>query len=739
MEQYQWNIEGGHCSMYKAYLDGQTLYVPNNDMASIIDPVVQLNLDEAGSFSFSIPPSNPLYNKIYNRKSMVQVVNGKKEVFYGEVRESKKNIYGVKEIYVTGEFSFLYDSIQPQRYIILSAQEFLSALLASHNSQVEERKYFYAGIVVKGNIDIDKIQVKTDRETTADIIKEQLVEALGLHIRIRKENGKRYIDLVPLSSFGKQCSQAIRFGENLLDYTETMTSDDVITALIPLGATIETDDEELETRWDITSVNDGKEYLYNQNAVNEFGWVRAVNTWDDISDPAILKKAGEEYLKSGQFQDLILEVKAVDLSMISMDYDELNVGDYVRAIAKPFGMDKWFPIQSKEIHLADPASNTFILSDTSKSKYFTDWNNQQNNDLKNDINNTHTIISKIRIKFEQTAEGIIGTVENLASDVESEFKQVADEIALRVTQGEMESAIKVAIDGIHLTASQISLEGYTSINGGFIVLPNGDLYINSGKINIHGQSTDSMITLESDMYDNTMTPQSFALHNTDNDATVIAANFFNQYTQAGKSVYMSNGMITADRLVLKTMGTINGSNIATLVDIPQVTSMLTATIDGGRIVFANSGAVGWQYAHRTFQTISSDFRLKKDFHKIFTNDISEIYLNMKPYEYRYKSNIADEKIHSGILAQQLIKLFEERGIDWKKYALVQEIEPLEFTNEGEYIGKSGYGIDYNNLHAWHILMIQKQQTEIEALRAENSSLKTRLQKIEKIVLKEEGE
>ena len=713
--------------MYKAYLDGQPLYIPNNDMVSVIAPVVQLNLDEAGSFSFGIPPTNPIYNKIYNRKSMVQVVNNKKEVFYGEVRESKKNIYGVKEIYVTGELSFLYDSIQPQRYTILSAQEFLSALLAAHNSQVEERKHFYAGVVIKGDVNIDKLQVKTDRETTADIIKKQLVEALGLHIRIRKEGGRRYIDLVPLSEFGKRCEQAIRFGENLLDYTETMTSDDVITALIPLGAIIETDDEELETRWDITSVNGGQEYIYNQDAVNEFGWVRTVNTWDDISDPATLKKAGEEYLKSGQFQNLVLEVKAIDLSIISIDYDELNVGDYVRAIAKPFGMDKWFPIQLKEIHLSDPAANTFTLSDTAKAKYFTDWNNQQNNDLKEDINNTHTIISKIRVKFEQTAEGIIGTVENLASDVESEFKQVADEIALRVTQGEMESAIKVAIDGIYLKANQISLEGYTTINGGLIIDALGNVYINSGKINIHGQDAESIITLESNSFDNSMTPQSFALHDKgNNNATIIASGFFNQYTQSGQSVYMSNGNISADTLTLKTMGSINGSNIATLIDLPNRSNQLAGSVDPftpGRIMFSNVGAVGWDYAHRTFQIGTSDFRLKKDLHRLSSEEISEMYLKLKPYEYRYKSNLNDDKIYTGLLAQEVKNLFEKNGIDWTQYAFLQEITPLDGTDEGEYIGERGYGINYNNLHSWHILMIQKQQMEI-------NTLKERIEKLE---------
>ena len=162
---------------------------------------------------------------------------------------------------------------------------------------------------------------------------------------------------------------------------------------------------------------------------------------------------------------------------------------------------------------------------------------------------------------------------------------------------------------------------------------------------------------------------------------------------------------------------------------------LYASASGGAITIGSVQAVGWEYAHRVFQIATSDFRLKKDFHRISSDEISKIYLGIKLYDYCYKSNISDRKIHSGILAQQLIKLFEEHGIDWKKYALVQEIEPLDFTDEGQYIGESGYGIDYNNLHAWHIVMIQQQQKKIDDLEEENKLLKERLDKIEELLSK----
>ena len=42
--------------MYKAKMDGQTLYYPGDQEAVLIDPTVDLQTGYAGTFEFSIPP-----------------------------------------------------------------------------------------------------------------------------------------------------------------------------------------------------------------------------------------------------------------------------------------------------------------------------------------------------------------------------------------------------------------------------------------------------------------------------------------------------------------------------------------------------------------------------------------------------------------------------------------------------------------------------------------------------------
>ena len=90
----------------------------------------------------------------------------------------------------------------------------------------------------------------TDRENTLEAIRDKLVDRLGGYLRLRHENDKLYLDWLTIQEYGKYCEQPIQFGENLMDYSETMTADDVITALIPLGAAIEQETDENASEFD---------------------------------------------------------------------------------------------------------------------------------------------------------------------------------------------------------------------------------------------------------------------------------------------------------------------------------------------------------------------------------------------------------------------------------------------------------------------------------------------------------
>ena len=358
--------------MYTIYLDDKILYYPGDDVLTIVgDPVIKLAIGKAGSCEITVPPTNPYYDSIQNRKSMITAYRDEREVFYGEVREADKDRLNCKKVYAVGELSFLQDGIQPQHYYgDVTPTNFLTAVLTEHNDCVEAKKQFTAGIVTVPSGWDQSLKV-TDHNSTLEALREQLVGNLGGCLRIRKQNGTRYLDYVTLSDYGSANKQGINFGENLLDYSETLSAKDIVTCIIPLGARTDSQGD-FETRIDITSVNNGKNYITaSQTVLNRFGMIWKVVVFDDLESPADIKAAGQDWLTEAQYETLRLNLTAVDLSSLDADMDAMNLGDRIPCKAEPYGLEMTLPIIEQTLHPLAPQKDTIVLSATLKNKQTT--------------------------------------------------------------------------------------------------------------------------------------------------------------------------------------------------------------------------------------------------------------------------------------------------------------------------------------------------------------------------------
>ena len=395
--------------MYEVYIDERALYYPGDEEAVILETQLELALNDAGSFEFLLPSGNPEYENIQNRQSMIQVLKDEDEIFYGEVRRCGKDQNNLKECLVIGELAFLHDSIQPQaEYHDLTTRQILETWLNIHNSQVEERKRFYVGIVTIHDTN-DSLYRYTNRESTLDAIREKLVDRLGGYLRIRKVDGVRYLDWITLPEYGKYCEQPIEFGTNLLDYAETCSAEDLATAVIPLGARLEESPiEGLEAYTDITTVNGGVDYLHIPEAVERYGWVKKVVTWDDVTIPANLKKKGEEWLKDHQYESLVLELTALDLSDLDSDYEAFALGDMVHASAWPYGMDRTFPVQEMTIYLQEPDRNRLTLGTTVRKNY-TSQMKDSNNKVSTELDNVRQTTSWMQSAIDNATAMMTGS------------------------------------------------------------------------------------------------------------------------------------------------------------------------------------------------------------------------------------------------------------------------------------------------------------------------------------------
>ena len=401
--------------IYEVFVDEKPLFYPNDEEAVVYNSKLEEALNDAGTFTCTVPKSNPLFDEIYPRASMVQILRDGKEIWCGQVRTYEEEFEGEKELSCVGELAFLYDSVQPQdRFQNQTPAQFFNHLLAVHNSKVEDNKKFEPGIVTVTDPN-NSIYRYTNYEDTLSAMRNKLCDSLNGYLRVRKSNGKRYLDLVRLEDYGKYCDQPIKMGYNMLDYVKKNSGETIYTVLIPLGARLEESEVDgLDAYTNIKNVNNGKDYIYNEETVKHFGMIWTTKKWDDVTEPANLKRKGEQWLEATQYETVSLELTAVDMSMLNQELDKFDLGDTIRAVAKPFGLDVTYPVQKKTTYLQEPEKNTITLSNTAASKSYTKQVQASISDIEQSMPQEKTILQLAREKASQliqsASEGNIYTV-----------------------------------------------------------------------------------------------------------------------------------------------------------------------------------------------------------------------------------------------------------------------------------------------------------------------------------------
>lgn len=356
--------------MYRVYCNNSPLYDLRDEDLVLISPIVKIGENTAGSFEFSILPKHPHYEEVNELTSVITAYDGDEEIFCGRVVEIIKDLYNRKKVICEGELAYFNDSIQrPARYQGLTVRGYLETLVNIHNQQVKNQgidKTFKVGAVtVQDNNDY--VYKYTNWESTLEVIKTDLLKTYGGYLRIRKENGVRYLDY--LADYPNTNTQVIEFGSNLLDFTHDMVASDIVTAVIPLGARLEdvTEVEGLDAYLTIKDVNGGVDYVYSQEAVKSYGWIFKTVKWDDVHVADNLLKKGKEYLSDIQFAQITLTVSAIDLHMLHVDMERIKVLDRIRVTSTPNGLDRFFPVSEMTIYLDKPSNNKLTLG-TSYSK-----------------------------------------------------------------------------------------------------------------------------------------------------------------------------------------------------------------------------------------------------------------------------------------------------------------------------------------------------------------------------------
>ena len=340
--------------MFSVWLDGKLLYssAVNDPYYAIGTPILTLEAGKAGSLSFTMYPNHPEYDSLRRMLGRVVVYEDDTELFRGRILRMETNLYKERKVTCEGDLAYLMDSIADPGEYTESISAHFSRLVDMHNRQVERDKQFAVGIV---NVDkaTESQTFKTDSyRTTSAAMSDDLTGVFGGYIRTRRSGGTVYLDYI--GDYGKAGNQNIEFGVNMIDFSESVSSDDIFTVLLPTGS-------EGVTMEGIT----GSKYVKIPNAVERYGTVVRAVSFSDIKEAgAELMQAAYDYIeKNYKEMPPTLTLTAIDLKRLDFALDGFELGTRIGILSEPHGING-SPVCSKiSYNLEYPEKNIYLFSE----------------------------------------------------------------------------------------------------------------------------------------------------------------------------------------------------------------------------------------------------------------------------------------------------------------------------------------------------------------------------------------
>ncbi|WP_417419690.1 phage tail spike protein [Hominenteromicrobium sp.] len=344
-----------------------TLYDPRSSDLKLISPTCKTAVNKAGLLTFSVPLTHPHTDKIAKLDTVVTLWQDDAILFRGRALNDEWDLRSTRKIEVEGELAYLNDSVQPLTvYHDMTVAAYFAKLIELHNAQVDESRRFTVGQITVTN-STDNVYRQSDYESTMDALQDKLLDRMGGYLVIRYgEDGTRYLDY--LKEYGNVNSQRITASTNLLDMLHTVRGEDVATAIIPLGAQLDEDKVGTVTpRLTIAAANDGKDYIYDADAVAKWGWIYKVVVHNDITLVENLLRASYADLEAAKYLQGSIEVDAVDLHLVDSSVERIKLGDMILFSAPDSATPISMLVSEIDLPVDEPGDTTYTLGTSYQS------------------------------------------------------------------------------------------------------------------------------------------------------------------------------------------------------------------------------------------------------------------------------------------------------------------------------------------------------------------------------------
>ena len=345
---------------YRLYANDELIFASDwaDPEYQLISPIIKMEANKAGSVEFTMLPRHPFYDTLSIMKTRIDVYRDEELIFSSRVLSNDTDTYKQRKVYCEGALAYLVDSIFGPSKGTRTTEEHFRLLIDSHNAQVEDTKKFTVG-----SIEIDEkaeshIFGEDNYRETFSAIQSDLIDSFGGYLRIRYENGVRYIDY--LKSYNTTSSQTIEFGQNLIDLMNKQTGEDLFTVLLPIGK----DKLTIEAAGDSQKYTHNGKYLENAEAIASYGRILKTEDFGDITDAGTLMEKAEKYM-TDNYKGIPpeLSIKAIDLHQFYPTVRPFNLGDSITVKSPIHGVERVLICTAIEINIKDPSKTQYTLTD----------------------------------------------------------------------------------------------------------------------------------------------------------------------------------------------------------------------------------------------------------------------------------------------------------------------------------------------------------------------------------------
>lgn len=331
--------------MYAGYVDDRLLFSAGMAGYEISAGTIHKEIGKCDSATIKLPPSNLMRDTPVKRASIIKICKDGVTVFKGCVADTSMDFAGNKTYNIDGAMMWMKDICKPPFTMTEDTMlYYATAIITQYNDVCRATKQIKLGTVddTLPTLTVEQTEYKSMLSLLQDA-----AQAIGGTLCISYDGDDICLDVI--KAYDHRCAQQIEISKNLLDLTDLIDSADLITRVYPIG----------KDGLTIASVNNNSTCLINADAEGLYGRIDGTLRVD-TDDADTLKTQAAAYLAQHCGLSHGIRVTAADLSAVDFKLESYHIGDSVRVVSPPHGIDTIMQVTSMDTSLVSE-KDTMVL------------------------------------------------------------------------------------------------------------------------------------------------------------------------------------------------------------------------------------------------------------------------------------------------------------------------------------------------------------------------------------------